>query len=322
VVIVPFKIERVEPEPGKRFYLANTHWLDAMNPPTKEQIELLTEHVRAILPTISKVDVPPKRSDLESRASNRILSAQKGIRKRVSCLLTASAVIVLVLVIAILVASFGSSSPFSALAGQQKSGVLFEDEFSSQQASKDKGWQFGPRGDGTADRIWSANKYTMRVNRPDWWHFTSPSGTYADLGAEIVAQPNGAYGEYGIVFRATARTDADTCYVFGITSDGKYRFRKEVEGKWAASSLIPPTASQYINPGQAKNRLGVLAKGTSFSFYINGELVNTFNDVSITQGAVGIFVYSGANDRSEVGFSRLTVFTVEQAQIELAKQVK
>jgi hypothetical protein len=50
LIIIPFKIENVEPEPGKQYYLARTHWLDAMNPPTKEQITILVHRVKSILP--------------------------------------------------------------------------------------------------------------------------------------------------------------------------------------------------------------------------------------------------------------------------------
>src|SRR5690242_9011101 len=46
VVIIPFKIENVELEPGKRYYLGPTHWLDAMNPPTQAQINQLIERVK------------------------------------------------------------------------------------------------------------------------------------------------------------------------------------------------------------------------------------------------------------------------------------
>jgi hypothetical protein len=49
LIIIPFKIENVEPEPGIKYYLSRTHWLDAMNPPTEEQIRLLTERVIKIL---------------------------------------------------------------------------------------------------------------------------------------------------------------------------------------------------------------------------------------------------------------------------------
>jgi hypothetical protein len=50
LVIIPFKIENIEPEPGKNYYLARTHWLDALNPPTQEQIQNLVERVRTLVP--------------------------------------------------------------------------------------------------------------------------------------------------------------------------------------------------------------------------------------------------------------------------------
>ena len=57
LIIIPFKIENVEPEPGIQYYLSRTHWLDAMNPPTKEQIRMLTERVLKVL-TPDAVRVP------------------------------------------------------------------------------------------------------------------------------------------------------------------------------------------------------------------------------------------------------------------------
>ena len=51
LVIVPFKIEDIEPEPGKQYYLARTHWLDAVNPPTQEQFRALLDRVKELIPT-------------------------------------------------------------------------------------------------------------------------------------------------------------------------------------------------------------------------------------------------------------------------------
>jgi hypothetical protein len=62
LVIIPFKIENIEPEPGKQYYLARTHWLDAINPPTKEQIRELIDCVKANVPvkeTPEIVEVQP-----------------------------------------------------------------------------------------------------------------------------------------------------------------------------------------------------------------------------------------------------------------------
>jgi len=50
LIIIPFKIEDVEPEPVKKYYLATTNWLEAMNPPTKDQIQTLVQTVSALIP--------------------------------------------------------------------------------------------------------------------------------------------------------------------------------------------------------------------------------------------------------------------------------
>jgi hypothetical protein len=47
LIIIPFKIDAIDPEPGKQYYLARTHWLDAMNPPTRAQIDILVGYVRS-----------------------------------------------------------------------------------------------------------------------------------------------------------------------------------------------------------------------------------------------------------------------------------
>ncbi len=57
LIIIPFKIEAVDPEPGKQYYLARTHWLDAVNPPTREQITVLVRRVISILSAIEP-DLP------------------------------------------------------------------------------------------------------------------------------------------------------------------------------------------------------------------------------------------------------------------------
>ena len=58
LIIIPFKIDNIEPEPGKQYYLARTHWLDAMNPPTRKQISLLVQTVKKLLAPESSVAAP------------------------------------------------------------------------------------------------------------------------------------------------------------------------------------------------------------------------------------------------------------------------
>jgi non-specific serine/threonine protein kinase len=49
LIIIPFKIDAIEPEPGKQYYLARTHWFEAMNPPSQEQINTLVSYVKSFL---------------------------------------------------------------------------------------------------------------------------------------------------------------------------------------------------------------------------------------------------------------------------------
>ncbi len=68
LVIIPFKIENIEPEPGKRYYLARTHWLDALNPPTQEQIQNLVQRVKTLVP-LKGPAISPVRTQIETPLS-------------------------------------------------------------------------------------------------------------------------------------------------------------------------------------------------------------------------------------------------------------
>ena len=47
VTVMPFKIDDALPHGVMEYYLAATHWLDAMNPPTKKQIDNLVEKIKS-----------------------------------------------------------------------------------------------------------------------------------------------------------------------------------------------------------------------------------------------------------------------------------
>lgn len=69
-IIIPFRIEDIEPEKGLAYYLAKTHWLDAVTPPLERQIKRLAETITRlsgeesppVLPTLllHSVTRPPK----------------------------------------------------------------------------------------------------------------------------------------------------------------------------------------------------------------------------------------------------------------------
>src|SRR3989337_1405691 len=84
LVIIPFKIENIEPEPGKQYYLARTHWLEAMNPPTRQQIQSLVKIVTSIIPVPEKSwIVPPPAPAPKKEAEQDELPASTGKQKSI-----------------------------------------------------------------------------------------------------------------------------------------------------------------------------------------------------------------------------------------------
>ena len=195
-------------------------------------------------------------------------------------------------------------------ATSKPSGVLFNDDFSSQQVSEDNGWSF-TAGD-NVDRNWSANKLIISIKKKQYLGLNWPDGAHDNFGAEVEAQPNSASAEYGIAFRIS--DDKNSYYVFGITTDGKYYLDKLINDEWADPSPAPKTASQYVKQGKAKNTLAVLAEGGKISLYINGFGVKTVTDKSLSEGQVGVFAGSGNSNLAEVAFSRLTILSVDKAK--------
>jgi len=198
-------------------------------------------------------------------------------------------------------------------------GVLFQDDFASEQASKAKGWEFETST--AADYVWSSNKLTVTVKQAQSLAtMPVPAGTFKDLGIEIEAQPaNNPGTEYGILFRFGGELNARNYYLFGVTPDGKYQLYKRINGKWVEPDPVAKTSSAYVQAGASKNRLGVLVEGATISLYINGNLIKTISDDALKSGEVRLYVGAGG-DRASVAFSRVTLYSVEKAKAELGKR--
>jgi hypothetical protein len=83
LVIIPFKIDNVIPEPGKQYFLSRTHWLDAMNPPTQEQINSLVSRVSTILSASDDSKITREGTAPFPGSTKKILAVQEpAIRKK------------------------------------------------------------------------------------------------------------------------------------------------------------------------------------------------------------------------------------------------
>lgn len=147
--------------------------------------------------------------------------------------------------------------------------------------------------------------------------------------------------QYGVVFRYR---DQDNYYAFFISADGYYSLVKRENG--TLRDISTWGTSDAIAAGQAANRIRILAKGDTFSFFVNGEpmplclaggnafsmwnpltgacqtseLVTTYRDPDFTQGGVALAAGSSVDLSAPVviAFDDLTLvgpapdtFTVE-----------
>ena len=118
-----------------------------------------------------------------------------------------------------------------------------------------------------------------------WWSIpeVSPvSDLYLTVEARRVS--GNTDSQYGLLFR---RADRDNYYIFRIRDDGDYQFRTRYEGEW--HTLISWTESGTIQPGEV-NRLTVVAEGSHFTFYINDQYVDEYDDDRLSSGTSGLLL--------------------------------
>jgi len=125
-----------------------------------------------------------------------------------------------------------------------------------------------------------------------WWSIPETSSV-SDLYLTVEAQQTGGTTEsqYGLLFR---RVDRDNYYLFRIRDDGDYQFRMRYEGEW--QTLISWTESGTIQPGEV-NQLTVVAEGSHFTFYINDQYVDEYDDSRLSSGQSGLLL--GLDEESD-----------------------
>ena len=103
----------------------------------------------------------------------------------------------------------------------------------------------------------------------------------------------------------------DDAYVFQYLADGGYSVWKQVNGSW--EWLQPWTPSPSIKTGGAWNKLRVVANGSDLAFYINGALVWSGTDASLTSGSAGIMMYSDGAEGDQLWVDYATLSIPESA---------
>ena len=117
-------------------------------------------------------------------------------------------------------------------------------------------------------------------------------GYPANYVVQVQLQPNqNSTGAFGIYFRNQPANQLGT-YAFLLRPDGSWTVNVYDNNTGALNRL---TQGSLGAPVQSSVQMAVEAKGSQFTFYINGQSVTTVNDQTYGTGTAGIAVGTGAS---------------------------
>jgi hypothetical protein len=184
--------------------------------------------------------------------------------------------------------------------------LLFSDDF----ANNNHGWwtgTFDENGNAENEGKIMNGEYSIvtHVKDSSWRVTCEACGNFDNFYYEVNTRyvRGSTDSGYGLVFRADKKKH--NLYLFAISADGTYMIKKAVDEKY--NTLVNWTKSATIRPN-GTNRLGILARGNSLEFFINGQSVQRLSDTSLTKGFIGLSV--GDTDL-EVAFSQVRVWQVQ-----------
>ena len=127
---------------------------------------------------------------------------------------------------------------------------------------------------------------------PYWnsWYTIGPAIKNFYLEATLTMPNCNGKDRAGLAFRLT---NQNQFYFMGLTCDGTWGFNRYTSSN-GTETLLEYTESDVINPTDQPNRIGVLANGSHFEFYINGVKVGEADDSTYLDAGTYGFVTMSA----------------------------
>lgn len=175
--------------------------------------------------------------------------------------------------------------------------VIFSDSFDSNMQDWPTGTSDGELG--THERSLSNGKYLWEALAKQGLAmkaFPKVADPVTDfyLTVDALLDSGPTDSEYGVVFRLD---DNNNYYSFQANDDQKFSFWLRYNGKWI--KLLDWKKTSAIRPGEV-NRIGVLAEGSRFSFFINDQFVGEAEDDRLAVGRVGFYVLTRPDEVQNV----------------------
>jgi len=204
------------------------------------------------------------------------------------------------LVLRLLMLAGEGSVPVSIWDCSKEAKILLQDSF----RNSGSGWSISTNDE--RKKIYKRGKYSITVKKPNWQFISwAPRKSFpADFEVKVDARKIvGPTGKYGIIWGK----DGDNYYVFTISSDGRFRLRKQVNDVWQ-TNLVSWTNSPAIKRGTGSNQLKVIVIGNSITLIANDKVLATVKGSSFGPGKIGLVGGSFDDTDVEVQFDNMIIY--------------
>lgn len=163
---------------------------------------------------------------------------------------------------------------------------------------------------GTADLTLEDGSYRWQLAANSktgitWWAYPFIDHRVGDFYATAecrLVRGKASGSSCGLAFRIA---DGKNFYKFVVADDQRLEIAIVEKGEWV--ELLPWEDTDLVRPGEM-NRVAILARGTHYRFFINGELAHELDNDQSATGGVGILADVWGENEAEFEFSSFQLY--------------
>ncbi len=191
--------------------------------------------------------------------------------------------------------------------------ALFSDTF----ANNNNGWDLTTKAGQFSVKVGGGSMVLEDDNNRLLWELVPGGKNFSDFYMTVDAtlskgtQSNG----YGIYIRGASNQTIDiaTYYRFELYGDGTFAIFKgsvDATGTSSSTALVNYTNSPIIQKQGKVNHIAINAKGSTMTFYINGQVIKIVTDNTYTTGSIALFVSNLQNTApgAQATFANLAIY--------------
>ena len=154
--------------------------------------------------------------------------------------------------------------------------------------------------------VFTAGAYHVADITTNDFYTCTPNNQFPNFGNfALQVQMTILKGDYGGIFFRADSTGSNF-YIFTIYPDSTYFFQVYKNNN-LLKTISNAHSSVFKTSTNQANLITVIARGSSFSFYINGQFVTSANDSTFSSGQMGVLAGDDTH-AAEVAFSNLKVW--------------